>query len=115
MFGVELHQRLKTKQSNTISVLAHPGYTATNLQNNMGIQGKIMNFLFAQKLQMGILPTLRAATAPNVKGGEYYGPERMRNFRGYPVLNELNPVALDSSLNQRLWKVSEDLIQVNFN
>ena len=115
MFGVELHQRLKTKQSNTISVLAHPGYTATNLQNNMGIQGKIMNFLFAQKLQMGILPTLRAATDPNVKGGEYYGPERMGNFRGYPVLNELNPVALDSSLNQRLWKVSEDLIQVNFN
>ncbi len=111
MFGIELQKRLTAKGSNTISVLAHPGYTATNLQNNMGLQGKIMNFLFAQKLEMGILPTLRAATDLNVKGGEYYGPAKMGNWRGYPVVNEPNEMALNRDITKKLWVVSENLIQ----
>ncbi len=115
MFGIELQERLAARGSTTISVMAHPGYTATNLQNNMGVQGKIMNFLFAQKLEMGILPTLRAATDPNVKGGEYYGPANMANCRGYPVINEPNPMALDRDITRKLWTVSEDLIQVGVN
>lgn len=110
MFGIELQERLAAKGSKTISVLAHPGYTATNLQNNMGLQGKIMNLLFAQKLDMGILPTLRAATDPNVKGGGYYGPANMANWRGYPILNSLNPVAKDKKLTQRFWNKTEELI-----
>lgn len=110
MFGLELQQRLTESGSNTISLLAHPGYTATNLQDNMGLQGKIMNFLLAQKLEMGILPSLRAATDPNAKGAEYYGPAKMSNWRGYPVLNEPNPVALDRSITKRLWTASEALI-----
>ncbi len=111
MFGMELHHRLQSRNSQTISVLAHPGYTATNLQNNMGLQGKIMNFLFAQKLEMGILPTLRAATALEVKGGEYYGPAKMGNWRGYPVINVLNPTAFERPITQRLWRITEELIQ----
>lgn len=115
MFGIELQERLAAKDSNTISVLAHPGYTATNLQNNMGLQGKIMNFLFAQKLAMGILPTLRAATDPKVNGGEYYGPAKMGNWRGFPIVNEPNKMALDRDITKKLWTVSEDLIQVGAN
>lgn len=114
MFAVELQKRLAEKKSNTISVMAHPGYTATNLQNNMGLQGKIMNFLFAQKLEMGILPTLRAATDPNVKGAQYYGPAKMGNWRGFPVLNDPNEAALNNQTTDRLWKVSEQLSKVSF-
>lgn len=111
MFGIELQKRLVENESKTISVLAHPGYTATNLQNNMGLQGKIMNFLFAQKLEMGILPTLRAATDPNVNGGEYYGPAKMGNWRGHPIVNEPNKMALDRNVTKRLWTISEEIIQ----
>lgn len=114
MFGIELDKRLKERNSPITSVLAHPGYTATNLQQHMGLQGRIMNVLFAQKVEMGILPTLRAATDPNVKGGEYYGPAKMGNWRGYPVLNEPNPVALDRNNTQRLWEVSESLTKTKF-
>lgn len=110
MFGLELHHRLKEEGSKTLSVLAHPGYTATNLQNNMGLMGKVMNALFAQGLEMGILPTLRAATALDVKGGEYYGPEKMSNWRGYPILNSPNKVALNRPITQRLWNETERLI-----
>ena len=110
MFAMELHHRLEEKDSATISLMAHPGYTATNLQQHMGVTGSVMNFLLAQKLEMGILPTLRAATDVDAKGGEYYGPANMANWRGYPVINEPNRAALNRKITKRLWKASEDLI-----
>lgn len=114
MFAAELEEKLRGKGSQTMCVMAHPGYTATNLQQHMGLQGRVMNLLMAQKVEMGILPTLRAATDPDVKGGEYYGPAKMGNFRGYPVINEPNPAALNRQTTQRLWKVSEDLTQLTY-
>lgn len=114
MFGLELDKKLKEKNSGTISVLAHPGYTATNLQKHMGLQGKIMNFLFAQNVKMGILPTLRASTDANVQGGEYYGPKKMGNWRGYPVLNEPNAEALNRLTTQKLWDITEQLTETKF-
>lgn len=114
MFGLELDKKLRERNSDTISVMAHPGFTATNLQQHMGVQGKIMNFLMAQKIEMGILPTLRAATAPTVKGGEYYGPAKMSNWRGYPVMNEPAEKALDPKERQRLWNISEELTNSEF-
>ncbi|WP_109831520.1 oxidoreductase [Reichenbachiella versicolor] len=114
MFGVMLNKKLYESGSKTISILAHPGYTATNLQRHMGLIGKVMNFLIAQKIEMGILPVLRAATDVNVKGGEYYGPEKMSNWRGYPVINTLADKALDDNELKKLWKISEELTQTNF-
>ena len=114
MFAAELDKKLRERASQTICVMAHPGYTATNLQQHMGLQGRIMNFLLAQKLSMGILPTLRAATDPKVQGGEYYGPAKLGNFRGYPILNTPNPIANNRTETQRLWKVSEELTQVSY-
>lgn len=114
MFGLELDKKLKESGSKTISVMAHPGFTATNLQQHMGLQGRIMNFLMAQKLEMGILPSLRAATDPNAKGGEYYGPAKMNNWRGYPVINEPAEKALNLKERQKLWKVSEELTNTQF-
>lgn len=114
MFGLELDGRLRKKGSNTISVMAHPGYTATNLQQHLGWQGKILNLLVAQRLEMGILPTLRAATDPTVKGGEYYGPASMNNWRGYPILNEPTEKALDLNERKKLWSISEKLTNTPF-
>lgn len=114
MFAAELNKKLVERNSKTICVMAHPGYTATNLQQHMGLQGTIMNFLFAQKVEMGILPTLRAATDANVKGGEYYGPAKMGNFRGYPIINEPNDMVYNESSTNKLWEISEELTKVSF-
>ncbi len=114
MFAAELNQKLRTKGSSAMCLMAHPGYTATNLQQHMGLQGRIMNALLAQKIDMGILPTLRAATDPDAKGGEYYGPEKMGNWRGYPVLNEPNPVANERKATQKLWSISERLTETTY-
>ncbi len=114
LFGKELDQKLKSIGSQTLSVMAHPGYTATKLQRHMGLMGRIMNVLMAQKLEMGILPTLRAATDTNVKGGEYYGPLKMNNLRGYPELNTLADKAEDSKERIKLWNISEELTNTKF-
>ena len=109
MFAAELDQLLREKDSNITCLMAHPGYTATNLQQHMGLIGSVMNTLVAQKVDMGILPQLRAATDPAAKGGEYYGPARMGNFRGYPILNEPNTMAHNRTATRRLWTLSEKL------
>ena len=35
--------------------------------------------------EMGALPTLYAAAGPEVRGGEYFGPDGFQEFRGGPV------------------------------
>ena len=42
------------------------------------------NAVFAQTAAMGALPTLYAATAPAVRGAQYFGPDQLFGMRGYP-------------------------------
>lgn len=114
MFATELNQRLKKAGSKVISVAAHPGYTATNLQQHMGLLGTIMNALMAQKVDMGVLPTLKAATDPSMTGGEYIGPMKMANYRGYPGENTLPNAAEDASQRQKLWQTTEQILGLSF-
>jgi NAD(P)-dependent dehydrogenase (short-subunit alcohol dehydrogenase family) len=114
MFALELNKKLQESSSKVISVAAHPGYTATNLQQHMGLLGTIMNALMAQKQEMGVLPILRAATAPEVKGGDYFGPTKMGEYRGYPELVTPPELALDAGERQKLWALTEVLTAEQF-
>ena len=79
----------------SIAAAAHPGYAATNLQTagiGLGTVGtllkplmKVGNVLFAQSDAMGALPTLYAATAPDVEGDDYFGPDGIGEQRGHPT------------------------------
>jgi hypothetical protein len=63
---------------------------------------------------MGALPTLRAATDPGVLGGQYYGPGGLLESRGYPKLVKSSRRSHDTSVQRRLWTVSEELTGVMF-
>ena len=110
MFAMELHRRLQQLGSSIISVAAHPGYTATNLQQHMGLLGVVLNALFAQKMAMGALPTLQAATDSSLHGGTYIGPMSMANYRGYPGINSWPDAANDAQQCQRLWQTTESIL-----
>jgi NAD(P)-dependent dehydrogenase (short-subunit alcohol dehydrogenase family) len=118
-FAIELDRRLRAAGSPVKSVLAHPGYSATNLQKT-GPTGwmeqvlKVGNALFAQSAEDGALPQLYAATAPGVSGGEFYGPDGFREARGAPTLVEATSRARDPELGRRLWEVSEGMTGVSF-
>lgn len=121
LFFTELDRRLRAAGASAISVGAHPGFAATNLHTT-GPQadGRTLTArvlvaitpIVAQSDTMGALPTLRAATAPDVEGGEYYGPGGFVEQRGHPVRVKYSPAGHDSAAAQRLWADSERLTGV---
>jgi NAD(P)-dependent dehydrogenase (short-subunit alcohol dehydrogenase family) len=123
LFAFELQRRLARCGSSTIAVACHPGYAATQLQfagpilAQSSFRKKIMTFgnrLFAQSAAMGALPSLYAATAPDVRGGEYFGPDGLFEMGGHPRRVRAIARAHDEALAQRLWQVSEELTGVRY-
>ncbi|CAN3979471.1 oxidoreductase [Kitasatospora purpeofusca] len=119
VFGWELHQRLAAAGSPVRSLLAHPGYTATNLQTSSPVGmvkvlfGRILTPL-AQAPDQGALPQLFAATAAEVESGQFIGPDGMAELRGTPKVVQLAPSAADAETGKRLWELSERLTAVRF-
>ncbi|MCC3776110.1 oxidoreductase [Streptomyces sp. UNOB3_S3] len=119
VFGRELHRRLTTAGSPVRSVLAHPGYTSTNLQTSSPVG--MVKVLFghvlaplAQRPEQGALPQLYAATAPDAQGGEFIGPDGFAELRGGPTRVPLSTAAADPGTGRRLWELSERLTDVRF-
>ncbi|MFD7232799.1 SDR family NAD(P)-dependent oxidoreductase [Streptomyces sp. NPDC059881] len=116
MFTYELQRRLADAGAPAIAVAAHPGFANTELSRYSPAFVKLLSKLpmMAQSPQMGSLPTLRAATDPDVRGGRYYGPGGFMETRGYPKPAESSKQSHDQAVQQRLWAVSEQLTDVKF-
>jgi hypothetical protein len=65
-----------------------------------------------QSPQVGALATLRAATDPDARGGDYFGPPGRAQFTGYPVRVESSARSHDTAVARRLWQESERLTGV---
>ncbi|MEU8622179.1 oxidoreductase [Streptomyces sp. NPDC048623] len=120
VFGYELHRRLTAAGSPVRSVLAHPGYTATNLQNDTPVAlvrwlyGRVLGPLLAQAPERGALPQLYAATAPEAEAGALYGPDGPGELRGAPQQVAYAKAATDPETGRRLWELSERLTEVRY-
>lgn len=115
LFTYELQRRL-APSGTTIAVAAHPGMSDTELMRNMPAP-LVSAFeriapLVAQNAAIGALPTLRAATDPAVRGGQYYGPDGLGQTRGYPKVVGSSKKSHDADRQRRLWTVSEELTGV---
>ncbi len=113
LFTYELQRRFDAAGAKTVAVAAHPGWTATNLQRSSGLF-RAMNPIFAMRAWQGALPTLYAATAGDVEGGQYFGPGGFMEMRGFPKQVQSNEASRDEAVATRLWEVSEDLSGVRF-
>lgn len=118
MFALELDSRLRQGNSPVQSLAAHPGLAKTNLQPTAlasagqpleALSYQLMGPLF-QSPAMGALPQLHAATALSAQGGEHYGPDGLGGLRGYPRQCRIAPAALEPAQRQRLWSLSQELI-----
>jgi NAD(P)-dependent dehydrogenase (short-subunit alcohol dehydrogenase family) len=121
LFAFELARRAALADLDLISVGAHPGYAATNLQMQAGqmernrfkqLTWSVANRLLAQSDAQGALPALYAATVPDATGGDFFGPDGMGGSRGYPTRAHAAKMARDPELGRRLWEVSEELTGV---
>jgi NAD(P)-dependent dehydrogenase (short-subunit alcohol dehydrogenase family) len=123
LFAYELQRRLAASGARTISVCCHPGYAATNLQfggPNMSSDRltesvfRIANRVLAQSAAMGALPTLYAATSPNVAGGDFIGPDGIGGAHGHPRKARSSAPSHDVATAKKLWQVSERLTGVRY-
>ena len=120
MFCFELARRASEAGSTLKSLAAHPGYAATNLQfagpaawyERLG--GAIGNLMIAQSADMGALPTLYAATVPELPSGAFVGPDGFMEQRGHPRVVTAAGKAYDRRAWRRLWDVSEELTGVHY-
>ena len=119
----ELQRKLEAAGSSAFSVGAHPGYAATNLQlvgpameGSKWGQGVMLaaNRVLAQSAAMGALPEIYASTSPEVRGGDYIGPDGFLGQRGYPMKAESSRRSRDQGVAARLWTVSEQLTGVSY-
>jgi NAD(P)-dependent dehydrogenase (short-subunit alcohol dehydrogenase family) len=110
LFTFELQRRLASAGASAIALAAHPGGTHTDLgTEGSGITNKLMapTMAFGQSADEGALPLLRAATAPDAVGGEYYGPRWL--MRGRPVREKPSARARRQQDWRGLWELSERL------
>lgn len=123
VFTHELQRRLSAAGVGLIAVAAHPGIAGTNLASpaleQMGLK-RLADFtarvgpMLARRPVQGALPSLYAATAGDVNGGDYIGPDRFFEITGYPAKGRSSPRALDPELGRRLWTLSEELTGVDY-
>jgi NAD(P)-dependent dehydrogenase (short-subunit alcohol dehydrogenase family) len=125
LFAFELQRRADEAGLPLKSMGSHPGYAATNLQTRGPQAGGILtrledglmavsNRVVAQSDEMGSLPTLYAATVPDLPGGTYVGPDGFQEQRGHPVPVGSTGASKDRDAARRLWQASEELTGVSY-
>jgi NAD(P)-dependent dehydrogenase (short-subunit alcohol dehydrogenase family) len=119
LFMLELDRRARAAGSPLVSVAAHPGWSATNLQVAAAplvdrLAMRAVNATIAQRAEQGVLPLLYAATMPGLAGASYVGPDGPGEWRGGPQLVSMSKRAQDRDSARRLWEVSESLTGVAY-
>jgi NAD(P)-dependent dehydrogenase (short-subunit alcohol dehydrogenase family) len=123
LFMFELGRRAAAAGLDLTSVAAHPGLAKTNLQaagprmegsrlREAIIVGGVR--LLGQSDAQGALPSLYAATVPDLPSGTYVGPDGMFEGRGHPKIVAASRAAHDEAAARRLWEVSERLTGVSY-
>ncbi len=116
LFMLELERRAAADDLALLSVAAHPGYAATELQTSGPAMGgatigsrlmSLANKVVAQPADHGAWPLLLAATQPGLPGGSYVGPGGPGETRGRPRLVGMSAAASDPGLARAVWVASE--------
>ena len=116
LFTSELQRRLDAAGSPLRAVVAHPGYSHTNLQGATGRQlsDKLMSLatrVFATDADFGARQTLYA-TSQDVPGNTFIGPRFGQAGRTQPVGR--SRAAQDTATGTALWDLSEQLTGTKF-
>ncbi|MQA82796.1 MAG: SDR family NAD(P)-dependent oxidoreductase [Streptosporangiales bacterium] len=112
LFAFELHRRAVATGADLRSVAVHPGATATNIANGNSPLLTAVTWVMARFMRpatAGAVPSLYAAAADDVAGGDYLVPGPKDST---PVQRRAAPQAYDQADAVRLWDVSERLTGV---
>ena len=117
LFAYRLDAVLRAAGAPAIALAAHPGVSDTELTRNSPGPlrlGARLGGRFLNSAAVGALATLRAATDPDARGGDYFGPSGPGEAVGHPVRVLSNAASYDGALQRRLWDVSLELTGASF-
>jgi NAD(P)-dependent dehydrogenase (short-subunit alcohol dehydrogenase family) len=123
LFGLELDRRSAAAGWGITSNISHPGIAPTNLlaaHPEMGrpkdtagvriIRTLARNGLLVGTVETAALPALLAATAPEARGGRFYGPSGLGHLSGAPAEQPLYSRLRSEEDARRMWQLSEELV-----
>ena len=119
LFAYELQRHFERHGIDCASVAAHPGASQTNLGRHIE-DGRFFRLFkpilgrVVQGADRGALPQIRASVDPEVRGGEYYGPDGSFEMSGYPIAVRSSKASRSLRDAQRLWQESERLTGVRY-
>ncbi|MEO7125046.1 MAG: SDR family oxidoreductase [Nakamurella sp.] len=124
LFGLELNRRSQEAGWGITSNLAHPGVAPTSLlaarpevgRDKPSTPLKIISVLsrlgIMGTVESAALPAVVAATSPEARGGQFFGPSGPGHYSGGPGIQKLYSRLLSESSATRLWNISERLTSV---
>ena len=112
IFALEFEKRLRKNDNQILSLAAHPGFSETDLQKYM--DKAVLASLELMTAKEGAQPTLAACLREDAKGGQYWGPDGHNEQKGKPGLAKIDAVALDETLNAKLWDWAMETTKVSF-
>lgn len=117
LFTYELQRRLTSAEADVTALACHPGASMTDLSRHLPawllLALKPALYFMTHPPPAGAMPTVRAATDPKARGGQYYGPDGFLEFTGSPVLVESTAASHDAAAASRLWGLSMQLTGVD--
>jgi len=106
LFMYELDRRLRAAESSTIAVGCHPGIADTELSRHLPkivmLAAPVLKIFFNSPAE-GAWPTLMAATAADIDGGDYTGPSKRGETAGPAKKVSSTGRARDPLLARQLW------------
>src|SRR5450759_4891167 len=123
LFAVELNRRLRAAGIDILSIACHPGGAATGLGGQRAratglperrtIGARLVR-LVLQSARAGAWPTVFAATAPGLVGGELVAPDGIAQGRGRPRVVPVFASGRDAAVAARLWELGREATGVEF-
>ena len=117
LFSIELQRRITANGDQTLYVAAQPGANRTELTRHMSDEAfrvAVERVGVLMDPWQGALPSLYAATVPDIVKGGLYGPDQDGGYRGFPALATITPNALDEAVAKKLWSLAEQATGVRY-
>lgn len=116
-FTFELARRCEALGIGVTSVACHPGMADTELSRTFPswfwIFAPVLRPFFNTPAE-GALPTLRAATAPDVRSTDYYGPTKLGERARGAAKARVSSHVRNEAVGRRLWQMSAELTEVAY-
>jgi NAD(P)-dependent dehydrogenase (short-subunit alcohol dehydrogenase family) len=122
LFAVELDRRLRARNSSIISAIAHPGGALDGLtpdrppafvSSSRQRRAAALQRAFVQGKDRAAWPAVHAALAPEVRGGQLWGPGN-RSGRAAPKVEPLRGALDDAALARELWEHTARLLDLQW-